>query len=343
MFLCIMETKNISFYIAEIAVLSEIFSIIQSIINVAGGNLSYLNSIVFFVLCLPILSKLKMPRELYVVIGVFFLFILAKILFQGLGLYYQKALLLVVLIPFYVVLFRQVMFSDIAAACKKYRYGILFLGMSYVCMWYFLGNYRNASTVTIFLMLFLGFSSVWSILMSFSLALVMKTQYKIWLLVSLFGFLFKNTKVRMFLFFLAGSSAAIFPLALVSIDLSKTGFSLSELASLEERLREVRAFINLMWRDYALIGFGWPIGQSISVEGLSERGYMHSAYLWLFGTLGLPVMAVVFGYVFCRTSSTRKIFFVRLFLILSNSLTFLIFTNPFSTALMFSDDTKKTN
>jgi len=86
--------------------------------------------------------------------------------------------------------------------------------------------------------------------------------------------------------------------------------------------------------------YGWPLGSAIESEGLSERGYMHSAYLWLIGTLGLPLFFGLFGYLIIRRTVTWKCFFTRVFLILSSSLTFLFLTNPLCTVLMLADENK---
>ena len=335
-----MAEKRVESYIAEIAVISELLSVVQSTINVAGVGVSYVNLIVFSLLCLPVLGKIKISLNEIFCIFLFLFAVVLKVLCQGVEEYYLKALVVILLIPFYFVLFRRTTFGDIVDACTKYRHLVLLLGLSYVCIWYFWGAYRNASTVTVFLMLILGFKNILGMIPAVLMAAVMKTQFKIWIVLSLGSLLFEHKVMRIIMLFSAGVMAAIFPLVIVSVDLSWIGFSPSEMSSLEERLREVRSFIEVMGSESSFIGVGWPLGQPIVADGLSERGYMHSSYLWFMGALGVPASLAFFAYVFSRSASSKRAFLVKFFLVLSNALTFLMLTNPFSTALMFANDKK---
>jgi hypothetical protein len=335
------KAKKIKLYVVEVAVLSEILSIVQSVITVLGGNPSYFNLLFFFVFCAPVFFQVRMSKKMCFVLMSFILFVVVKLFLQGVGEYYQKSLVVLFSIPFYLVVFRHVEFEDIVSVCRKYRFFVMFLGVVYIGFWFFLGTYRNASTVTIFLMLLLGFDTLKGKAVSLLSAFVMKTQYKIWLVVSLFGLLVRDKLMMSVSAVIAGFFAVGFPVVILFVDLGWVGFSDSELSSLGERLREVCSFISAINEGSGFYGFGWPIGQPILEGSLSERGYMHSAYLWLLGSLGFPVSFLFFCFLFSRKSFSRKSFFVRLFLILSSSLTFFVLTNPFVTALMFSNESKK--
>ena len=337
----IMESEARQSYIAKALVFSEVASIIQSTVNVHGGSLSYINLFVFALLCFPLLLRTKFTIFELLVTLLFFSFVTAKVMIQGLGEYYIKSAIILLILPVYAVLAARTSLEDIADECFKRRHLILFLGIVYIVSWYFLGTYRNASTVTIFLMLVLAFKNVFDIALSLIFAAVMKTQYKIWAIISFGNCILKSGGLKRVTLFLMGLGAALIPIVLMYIDLSWAGFNASQLSSLEERLSEVRAFIETLSLSVFYWFVGWPLGQLIDGDSLSVRGYMHSAYLWVIGTMGIPFALVLFSCLFLKRSETRRFFFIRAFLVLSNAFTFLLLTNPLCTTMMFTNENKK--
>ena len=341
MLLNIMGGNAIQDYIAKILVFSEVFSVIQATINVHGGEVSYFNLIVFFILGLPFLFRGSFTINEIMIFLLFCIFLLLKIIFQGVGEYFQKAVLLLLLLPFYLAFAKQTSMVAIAAQCYKYRKLILIFGLVYVVSWFFWGTYRSASTVTVFIMLLLAYKNVFGLICSTLFALVMKTQYKIWLLVAVGSAIYREGILRRTLLVLMGFGAVYIPIVLAYTDSSLLIFNDSQLSSLEERLREVRAFISLIGTTEFFWILGWPIGQAIEYEGLSDRGYMHSAYLWILGTTGVAFSIFLFIVICAKGARCRKYFFIRAFLVLANAFTFLFLTNPICTILMLADERKK--
>ena len=331
---------NIKF--AQVVVLSEIASVFQSTLNLYGFNLSYLNLIVFFALSLPFFLGLKVRVTLLYPLVLYLLFVCVKVLFQGLSVYATKVLVLLALLPFYYLLSRKISFEDIVFQCERFRLLILLIGLVYLVSWVFYGTYRNASTVMIFLMMFLGYRSLLiKVIVSIPFSLVMKTQYKFWLLCSLVAFSIRSSFLRYFILLFVAIFALCLPLFLLLLDIGWAGFSASQLSSLQERLEETRAFVNVITNNIAYIFYGWPLGTSIVSESVSERGYMHSTYLWFIGTVGFPLSIFIFSFfIFKRTLSWESLF-VKMFLILSNTFTFLFLTNPFCTVLMLVNENRK--
>jgi hypothetical protein len=338
MCLHIMVVRDVQSYIAQVVVISEMISVVQSIINVHGGSFSYFNLVVFFFLCLPVLLQSKISLNVTLLLLLYLALIFLKLLFQDLGEYYVKAMILLLTLPIYFILIQRTTFDHIACVCVQYIKIILCLGAVYIISWYFLGAYRNASTITIFLMLVLGYKHIWQGFASLVFAAVMKTQYKIWAILSLGGIMFRNKYLRFSILFLVGLAAITFPLLLLDLDIGWANFTYSQTSSLDERLNEVKSFLEVMSGHVSFFVFGWPIGSAIVTEGLSERGYMHSAYLWLVGTLGVPIFTILFFYIIARRTVTTRCFYIRLFLI-----TFLLLTNPFCTALLFANEKKLSN
>lgn len=329
-------------YIANVVVLSEALTICQSILFVFGSNLSYLNLIFFFSLSFPVLFFKRM-RSREVIYALLLLILIAlKILIQGVGDYFVKSIILLMTIPFYAFITKNVSFDDIQQACSRYRYLVLMLGVTYMVCWYFFGTYRNASTLMITIIMFLGFYGKINIILAGIFATATKTQFKIWIIVSMLATVFSVQSLRRSMLVLAGLSAAVFPIVLLYIDTNLFWFNASQLSSLGERLNEVQAFMSVY--DNNTLGYlfhGWPIGQPLDAETLSKRGYMHSSYLWLTGTLGLPITLLLFFKVVTKSFVTRRCFLIKLFLILANSFTFLILTNPFGTILLLCSEHAK--
>lgn len=336
-----MENEARQSYIAKALVFSEVGSILQSIVNVYGSSLSYTNLFVFALLCFPLLLGIKVTIFELLVTLLFFSLVAAKVMIQGVSEYYLKAMILLFILPIYAVLGARTSLENISEECLRYKYLILCLGFVYFIFWYFFGTYRNASTVTIFIMLVLGFKNVFDIALLVPFAMVMKTQYKIWAIVTVGYCILKAWWLRRVVLYLTGLGAALIPVMLMYMDLSWTGFNASQLASLGERLKEVSAFIEILsLSEFHWFG-GWPLGQLIDSEGLSVRGYMHSAYLWIIGSMGFPFALVFFSYLFLKRSYARRFFFIRAFLILSNAFTFLLLTNPLCTTMMFANEKKE--
>jgi hypothetical protein len=331
-------------YIARAAVLSEVLSLLQSLINTIGGSLSYVNSISFFIFCIPIFLGLRLSRIEAFGVALFLLVIMMKVLFQGVGEYFIKSFFLILTMPLYVLLARRSSTECVVAACQRYKHLIVIIGFAYLAAWVLWGEYRNASTITAFMMMYLGFKSFVDGLVLASFALVMKTQYKIWALVMVCVYAFKNRMLLSFISFSAILSAALLPVALALTDLSwLVLFNASELASLGERLMEVRAFVELLGAHLEYLFIGWPVGQALAIETLSERGYMHSAYLWITGTFGIFLSSLLIFSFINWGVGTRNLYLAKLFLILSNALTFLLFTNPLCTIVLLSRVSKKSN
>jgi len=329
-------------YIAKVTVISEIASILQSFLNVYGLGLSYFNLMIFFSLCLPLFFVLKVSMKELSFVIVFFILILLKYLYQGVDVYYLKAGLLLLTLPVYFFLARKTTINHIVDACRRYRVIIFLLGGMYFISWLFLGTYRNASTVNIFLMLMLGYGSIFSkFSASITFAAVMKTQYKAWAAITLVMVVVRENLMRRAVLIMFAFVSIMLPLVLVFVDLSETSFSLSQISSLEERLREVRSFKTLLNSQFEYLVYGWPLGSVIESSELSDRGYMHSAYLWIIGTLGIPLSLVVFTFIVFRKVFSIHCFLVKVFLLLSNTFTFLLFTNPLGTMLLFANEKKQ--
>ena len=139
MCLNIMEGNNGQVYLAKILVFSELLSVLQSIINVYGGGVSYVNLIVFSILIPPFLLNIKFTISEVFAFLFFVMLLVLKALFQGVGEYYQKALLLLLLLPIYFILAKRTSVVAIVEQCCKYRGLILTLGLAYVTSWYFFG------------------------------------------------------------------------------------------------------------------------------------------------------------------------------------------------------------
>lgn len=329
-------------YIANIIVFSEILSVIQSILSVYDVTFSYLNLLVFFALCMPLLFRAKFPVSMLVLVLVYLILITTKVMLQGVEKYHLKALIILLTLPIYFLLISKTTFENIVDACKRYRAFALLLGLCYVLSWHYFGTYRNASTVTICLILILGYRQfLIQLFTSLPFAFVMKTQYKFWIVIAMLGVFLRSFVVRRMVLFLAALIAATFPLLLLSLDISWFNFSPSQISSLSERLSEVKAFKEVFSHELGYFFYGWEVGMPIQTDEVNDRGYMHSTYLWITGTLGFPLSACIFYYIVSRNTISWKCFFIRLFLVLSNAFTFFLFTNPFCTALMFANEKKK--
>lgn len=335
MCLCIMESKHR--LVAHALVFSEVCSGVQSTLNVLGANISYTNLVVFFIFLLPATFRIRTSSNIFVFAAVFSLFLVFKMTLQGVGEYVAKSLILLSTVPFYFIASRHISCNDIRSSCEKFRWLIFVVGIVYVATWLEYGTYRNASTFMILIMVFMGFQLKLGLILSPIFALLMKTQYKIWLVVSVFAVPFATFRCRWIFMFSAAIVAASAPL-LLSVDGLEGTFSASEISSLGERLNEVRAFNESMSSNALHFVFGWPIGQPLSTDNLSSRGYMHSSYLWLIGTLGIPATLLFFIYVSKRAIVSSTFFFLKTLILLSNAMTFLLLTNPLTTMLLMCND-----
>lgn len=326
-------------YIANIIIISEIATIFQSIISLHIDGLSYFNLLVFFSLCLLALPALKISYQDVIICFAYILILTAKSLFQGFGEYYLKSALLLLTFLCYFLLIKGTTFNHVVQACVRFREVVFFLGLLYVCSWLIWGVYRNASTVTVLLILLLGYSHIIGKICSVAIfGSVMKTQYKFWMIFSLLSIFLKKGCFRYIALFVFLFFAVLFPFLFLHLDFSWVNFSNSQASSLAERLSEVHAFSEILTNNSNYLLYGWPLGTAIETEALVYRGYMHSAYLWIIGTLGLPLFFILVYFIISKRIITAKCFFIKTFLVLSNSFTFFILTSPLCTALMFSNE-----
>ena len=197
--------------LSDALVLSEVLSGVQSILNVFGAGISYVNLIFFFAILSPLLLTARAKQTAVVFMCGFCAFVIFKILAQGIGDYALKSLILLSVLPLYIFASSIINLHDIKSSCERFRWFIASVGIVYVFFWVQYGTYRNASTVVLLIMAVLAFRFKLALVFAPIFALVMKTQYKIWLVVATLASTLKRLKPPSILLIGTAFSASISP------------------------------------------------------------------------------------------------------------------------------------
>jgi len=327
-------------YLAEALILSEIFSLIQSSLNIFNYEISYISSILFLSASAIIMVTGTVHAKILYAGIILAIIVIIKISIQGVDQHYVKALLLIALIPYYALVAKKTDFQSIEEAAKKYKYMLIIIGCTYLWLWFLYGGYRNASTIFLALILFIISGEKKRNAIMWLAAAVMKTQYIIWVAITYIIVKFPFSKFSSLALLVLGISTAVGPLYIDSALVQALGFNASQVSSMDERLNEIRVFSYIMTSDIYNVIFGWVPGYSLELSDTSERGYMHNAPLWITGSLGLPLSVLLYVYIATRNIKTMRFFAIKSFGILANTFTFLLLTNPLITILLFTNEKK---
>jgi hypothetical protein len=319
--------------------LSELISLVQTILNIHGLELHYSNLISFWILSIFYIFELKVKKENILCICFFGTFIILKLLFLEIGIYYLKVIILLGTIPLYFIIFNNTNLKLIEYYCEKYLLLFLLLGLAVLTSWILVGEYRNTSTFTCLIVAIICSRKLKAKIFSIPFFLTMKTQYQLWLLTTILLKIFRLLSSRLSLF-LVIMFCILLPYTLYLYLDNISFLGTSHLTSLGERLEETKYIydnISMMGSEF---WYGANIGTSIYLEANdSHRGYTHSLYLWVILYFGIP-LTLIFIILFISTknpSSNRHMFIINL-LLLSNCFTFLLFTNPFTTCLLLANN-----
>jgi len=276
-----------SFYLAYITILSELVSVVQSILSLTGLPLNYLSMFAFMFLVLPALTRLPMTA-LAIILAVLSLQVL-KSFFIGLGPEFAKSSVLLIFAGILILMSQQMFVEDFINVLTRWRWYIVGLGLLYVILWYHFGTYRNASTFSLALMTFLGFQR-WMRFSSLVFLLNAKTLYQIAAL-NLFFSLFTRSMISRTLFLsCCVIFAALAPILLViALPPDVIIFTSSHTASLGERILETKTFLDNINSKWSVFLWGDQLGWVLESSDIKARGYVHANHLWLIRTLGLPI------------------------------------------------------
>lgn len=322
-----------SFYLAYITILSELISVVQSILSVTGLSFNYLSLFAFMFLVLPALTRLPMTA-LLIILAVLSLQVL-KSLFIGLGPEFAKSSGLLIFAGILILMSQQMFVDDFKNVLTRWRWYIVGLGLLYVLLWYYFGAYRNASTFSLALMTFLGFHR-WMRLSSLVFLLNAKTLYQLSALNIFFSLFMRSMVSRTLFLSCCVIFAALAPILLVfALPPEVIIFTASHTASLGERILETKTLLDNINGKWLVFLWGDQLGWVLESSDIKARGYVHANHLWLIRTLGFPIW--LFG-AFLMIKNARygdwPVLGSRSLILVSTAFVMTLFTSPFLTMFL---------
>lgn len=324
---------NISVYLAYVTVLSELMSVVQSILSLTGLPLNYVSLFIFSLFVLPALAQVSLAKFI-IVLCVLALQILKSAL-VGVGPEFSKALMLVLLAAIFILVGQRMFVEDFIKVLRRLRWYTLCLGSIYVLIWIMLGQYRNASTFSLAVMAFLGFQGSMR-LSSLAFAVSAKTLFQLLSFTVIISWFTRSLMARTIFVAACVAFGALAPILLVVfITPEMIIFTASHTASLFERLLESHTLIENIKDSWSVIIWGDRLGWVLESSLIGERGYVHANHLWLVRTFGLPIwlIGVIFMIKNARYGSWQ-IIGIRTLVFASQAFLMTLFTSPFLTMIL---------
>jgi hypothetical protein len=322
-----------SVYLAYITILSELMSVVQSILSVSGFSLNYVSLIVFIVLVLPALARISIT-PLILVLAVLAVQVVKSIVI-GVGPEFVKASILVLFAAIFILMSQKMFVEDFINVLRRLRWCIIVLGLIYVVAWYELGIYRNASTFSLAIMVFLGFQGRMRV-SALIFAISAKTLFQIssfTILVSLFTRSMMTRSIFVTSCVIFGALGPVILMILIPPEM--VIFTASHTSSLFERLLETRTLIDNIQGRWSVWFWGDQLGWVLDSSVIEARGYVHANHLWLFRTFGFPIWLVG---VFFMAKNARyggwPILGIRTLILVAMAFLMTLFTSPLLTMFL---------
>ncbi len=324
---------NRSRYLAYVTIISELMSVFQDILSLSGLTLHYGSLIFFSVFAIPALARFSYSA--FIIMLTLFALQVLKSIFMGVGPEFSKAMILIVFAALLLLLGPKMFMNDFVSVLYKLRWYIVGLGLVYVIIWTTVGGYRNASTFSLAIMLYLGFHGVWRANGLFFLASA-KTLYQLLSVTVILAWFARSLSVRTLFVSACVAFAAVTPVVLTLLLPSDvTVFTASHTASLFERLLETETLINNIKERWSVFIWGDEIGWVLQSNTINARGYVHANHLWLLRTFGFPIwiIGVLFLIRNARYGSWHTLG-VRALILASQAFVMTLFTSPFLTMIL---------
>lgn len=322
-----------SVYLAYITILSELMSTVQSILSLTGFKLNYLSLIVFTILVIPALAPVSLTRLIFI-LAVLSAQLLKSIVI-GIGPEFFKASVVLLFAAIFILVSQKMFVEDFIIVLRRLRWSIIVLGLIYVVVWYELGTYRNASTLSLAVMVFLGFQGG----MRFSALIFLisaKTLFQIsslTILVSPFTRSIMSRSIFVTSCVIIGALGPVILMILIPPEM--VIFTASHTASLSERLLETSTLIDNIQGRWLVYFWGDQLGWVLDSSFIEARGYVHANHLWLFRTFGFPIWLV--GVFFIAKNACYggwPILGIRTLILVTMAFLMTLFTSPFLTMLL---------
>ena len=324
---------NRSRYLAYVTVASELLSVLQDILALHGLSLHYASLICFGLLAIPAVARVS-SYTIIILLGIVALQLL-KNLVLGIGPEFSKAMILIVFAALMLLLVPHLFMDDFTAVLRQLRWYIVALGVVYVVSWAMIGGYRNASTFSLSLMLFLGFQGKMRASSLFFLASA-KTLFQLLSFTVVFAWFAKSLMARTMFITSCISFAVVTPILLaLFLPPEVTIFTASHTSSLMERLLETRTLIDNIKESWWVFIWGDQVGWVLQSNIINPRGYVHANHLWLIRTFGLPIWIIGMLLIIRNARlGSWQILGVRALLLVSQAFLMTLFTSPFLTMIL---------